>query len=83
MAHLLLNNLATCERVIYQPRIGEKKEITFTQHNNDMYYEAEEFAKLYQQRNVDHNGLAYSILSSTILTEIRKQTGVVFTADQH
>lgn len=80
---LIIENLATCDRVIYQPRIGEKKEITLTQHNNDMYYEAEEFAKLYQQRNVDHNGLAYSILSSTILTEIRKQTGVVFPADQH
>lgn len=79
---LIIKNLSCCENIIYQPRVGEKKEITLKQHSNDMYYEAKEFAKLYRQRKLDHNGLVYSLLSSTILTEIRKQTGVVFPSDQ-
>ena len=46
-----------------------------------MYYEALEFADLYRLRQINHKGLKYSLISSELLTEIRKQINVKFPAD--
>ena len=78
---LIIKHLSVCEQVFYQPRQGELQEITLTQNSNEMYYEALEFANLYQQRQINHKGLKYSLISSQLLTEIRKQIHVKFPAD--
>lgn len=79
---LIINHLSCCEEVFYQPRQGKRQEITLKQNSNEMYYEALAFAKLYQQRQINHKALHYSLMSSAILTEIRKQISVTFPSDK-
>ena len=47
-----------------------------------MHYEASAFADLVQNNQVEHSGLERARLVSEVLTEARKQVGVVFPADQ-
>jgi len=47
-----------------------------------MLYEAAAFARLVEQRQVDHPGLEVSRITAALLTEIRRQTGVIFPADR-
>lgn len=79
---LIIEHLSVGEKIIYQPRQGTAQNITLTQHDNTMYYEAKQFAMLCQQGSIDHAGLSLSTLSAELLTEIRRQTGVVFPADE-
>ncbi|MGQ7109869.1 hypothetical protein ACUOFC_08975, partial [Escherichia sp. TWPC-MK] len=46
-----------------------------------LLYEAELFATLVDEHLVDHPGLAVSRITAKLLTEIRRQTGVIFPAD--
>jgi hypothetical protein len=46
-----------------------------------MLYEAEEFAHLVENNQVVHPGLEVSRITARLLSEIRRQTGVVFPAD--
>jgi hypothetical protein len=46
-----------------------------------MLYEAEEFARLVEANQVTHPGLEVSRITAKLLSEIRRQTGVVFPAD--
>ena len=46
-----------------------------------MLYEAQVFADLVEKRQVEHPGLENSLIIARLLTEIRRQTGVVFPAD--
>ena len=52
------------------------------QHINTMLYEAEAFAHLVESGEVDHPALAVSRITAKLQTEIRRQTGVVFPADE-
>ena len=78
---LVIDHLSVCHQVTYHPRQGEDEIISLTQQSNEMYYEALEFAKLYQQRTIDHQGITLSLLTSSMLTDIRKQIGVKYPAD--
>ncbi|WP_294614909.1 Gfo/Idh/MocA family oxidoreductase [uncultured Gilliamella sp.] len=79
---LIINHLSVCQQIRYQPRQAMEKDITVKQNSNEMYYEAETFAKLYKKRQINHKGLDYSLIASTLLTEIRKQTNVTFPSDE-
>ena len=46
-----------------------------------MLYEAEVFARLVEDNEVNHPGLAVSRTTAKLQTEIRRQTGVIFPAD--
>ncbi|SUX83342.1 oxidoreductase [Citrobacter koseri] len=46
-----------------------------------MLYEAERFAHLVETNEVNHPELTVSRITAKLLTEIRRQTGVVFPAD--
>ena len=63
------------------PRGGKAQELTQPQHINTMLYEAEVFARLVEDNEVNHPGLAVSRTTAKLQTEIRRQTGVVFPAD--
>ncbi|MGJ0128256.1 Gfo/Idh/MocA family protein [Pantoea sp. RHCKP32] len=79
---LVIEKLAECQQLIFAPRGGEKKVLSEPQQSNTMYYEAADFARLVARRQVEHPGLAVSRTTAALLTEIRRQTGVIFPADR-
>ncbi|MBD8162141.1 Gfo/Idh/MocA family protein [Erwinia persicina] len=78
---LVVEQVSECQRLSFVPRGGKAQDLTQPQHINTMLYEAEVFARLVENNQVDHPGLATSRITAKVLTEIRRQTGVVFPAD--
>ncbi len=78
---LVIEKISECQSVAFVPRGGKTQDLTQPQHINTMLYEAEVFARLVETGEVNHPGLAVSRTTSTLQTEIRRQTGVVFPAD--
>ncbi|MFS2221206.1 Gfo/Idh/MocA family protein [Pantoea sp. B65] len=78
---LVIEQLSHCQRVTLTARGGKTRELSQPQHINTMLYEAEHFAALVASHDVNHAGLASSLITAKLLTEIRRQTGVVFPAD--
>ncbi|MTH45787.1 Gfo/Idh/MocA family protein [Intestinirhabdus alba] len=79
---LVIEKLADCQKICFVPRGGKSQDLSVPQHINTMLYEAEAFARLVENNEVDHAGLAISRTTAKLLTEIRRQTGVVFPADR-
>lgn len=79
---LLITKLAECQQIAFTPRGGSAQELSQPQHTNTMLYEAQTFVRLVKNREIDHAGLIVSRATSALLTEIRRQTGVVFPADR-
>lgn len=79
---LVIEKISECQQLRFIPRGGESQNLTQPQHINTMLYEAQTFAQLVEQRQVEHPALAISRITAKLLTEIRRQTGVVFPADQ-
>ena len=79
---LVLEKIAACQKLSFIPRGGKAQELTQPQHINTMLYEAETFARLVEESEVNHPGLAVSRITAKLQTEIRRQTGVVFPADE-
>jgi len=80
---LVVNRIAECQSVTFIPREGDKQNLSQPQHINTMLYEAQTFVRLVEQRHVSHPALEISRSVARLLTEIRRQTGVVFPADRH
>jgi len=78
---LLIEKLSECQGLNYIPRGGQKLELTQPQHINTMLYEADTFATLVSSQFYNHPGLEVSRITAQLLTEIRRQTGVIFPAD--
>jgi len=78
---LVVEQVSECQRLSFVPRGAKAQDLTQPQHINTMLYEAEVFARLVENNQVDHPGLATSRITAKVLTEIRRQTGVVFPAD--
>lgn len=78
---LIIEKLSECQRLTFIPRGGRVQELTQGQHINTMLYEAETFAGLVSNNQVEHPALKVSLITAKLLTEIRAQTGVVFPAD--
>lgn len=78
---LVIESISECLSVAFTPRGSHSQDLTQPQHINTMLYEAEAFARLVENNQVDHDGLHLSLLTSRIQTEIRRQTGVIFPAD--
>ncbi|MGK3144134.1 Gfo/Idh/MocA family protein [Pantoea sp. C2G6] len=80
---LLIEKISECQQLSFVPRGGEKQLLSQPQHSNTMRYEADTFVRLVEQRQVDHPALEVSRITAALLTEIRRQTGVIFPADRH
>ncbi|WP_311790238.1 MULTISPECIES: Gfo/Idh/MocA family oxidoreductase [Pantoea] len=82
---LLIEKLSEMQSVSLVPRqtAAQPQDLSQPQHINTMLYEAQTFVQLVRQRRVDHPGLETSRITAALLTEIRRQTGVVFPADDH
>lgn len=78
---LVIEKISECQKVSFVPRGGKPQDLSQPQHINTMLYEAERFASLVENHEVNHAGLAISRITAKLLTEIRRQTGVVFPAD--
>jgi len=78
---LVIDKLSECQAISFIPRGGKPQNLTLPQHINTMLYEAEVFARLIENQEVNHPGLAVSRGTSALSTEIRRQTGVKFPAD--
>ena len=78
---LVIEKISECQKLSFVPRGGKAQELTQPQHINTMLYEAEVFARLVEDNEVNHPGLAISRTTAKLQTEIRRQTGVVFPAD--
>ncbi|WP_342323460.1 Gfo/Idh/MocA family oxidoreductase [Kosakonia sp. BYX6] len=78
---LVIEKISECQKVSFVPRGGKAQELTQPQHINTMLYEAETFARLVEDNEINHPGLAVSRTTAKLQTEIRRQIGVVFPAD--
>ncbi|WP_074013312.1 Gfo/Idh/MocA family protein [Candidatus Sodalis sp. SoCistrobi] len=79
---LLVEKIGECQRVTLVAHNGNQQDLSQPQHINSMLYEAHAFADRVAQRIIDHPGLAISRSTARLLTEIRRQTGVIFPADR-
>lgn len=78
---LLIEKIGEFQGVTLVARNGNQQDLGQLQHINSMLYEAHAFADRIAQRQIDHSGLAITRSTAHLLTEIRRQTGVVFPAD--
>lgn len=78
---LVVEKISECQKVSFVPRGSKAQELTQPQHINTMLYEAETFARLVEENEINHPGLAISRTTAKLQTEIRRQTGVKFPAD--
>jgi len=78
---LVIEKISECQKVSFVPRGGKPQDLSQPQHINTMLYEAERFADLVENNEVNHPGIAISRITANLLTEIRRQTGVSFPAD--
>jgi len=79
---LVIEKLSECQKITFIPRGEKPQNLTQTQHINTMLYEAETFARLIENQQVEHPALETSRITSALATEIRLQTGVKFPADE-
>ncbi|MBW7982718.1 Gfo/Idh/MocA family protein [Enterobacillus tribolii] len=79
---LIIEKISECQKLTFTPRGGIPVNITLPQHENTMYYEADVFARLISSNEYEHLGLRMSPITAKLLTEIRRQTGVKFPADE-
>ncbi|PKH22556.1 oxidoreductase [Enterobacterales bacterium CwR94] len=78
---LVIEQISEVQKVAFVPRGGKPQDLSQPQHINTMLYEAETFARLVETHEINHPGLNTSRVTAKLLTEIRRQTGVVFPAD--
>ncbi|WP_199063453.1 Gfo/Idh/MocA family protein [Serratia sp. ASV30] len=78
---LVIEKISEAQGVVLTPCGENSQVLTQPQHINTMLYEAQVFAELVEKRQVEHEGLENSLIVASLLTEIRRQTGVVFPAD--
>jgi len=78
---LLIEHVSECDRVLRRSRDGHVADLTLTQHDNRMRYEAEAFCAQIEEGKMDSQAVRRSLVTARLLTEIRRQTGVVFPAD--
>ncbi|MEZ9230507.1 Gfo/Idh/MocA family protein [Vibrio amylolyticus] len=80
-AALQVEMISICNRISKINRGGETLDLSVEQVANRMFYEAEAFAKQYENKSMNEDDVSRSLAVSKALTEIRRQTGVVFPAD--
>ncbi|MBF4335342.1 Gfo/Idh/MocA family protein [Vibrio anguillarum] len=80
-AALHVEMISTCNRITRINRGGQTQDLSIEQHANRMFYEAQKFADQIQNKTIDERCKLRSLTVSKLLTEIRRQTGVIFPTD--
>lgn len=60
---------------------GKAQDLTVKQVDNHMFYEAQAFAKQVAEGKMDSEATLRSLIVAKVITEVRRQTGVIFPAD--
>ncbi|MGR5108359.1 Gfo/Idh/MocA family protein [Vibrio jasicida] len=79
---VIVDMIATGRGVERIPRGEDKEVLTLPQEENHMFYEAQAFAKQLKLGVMDDQMKQRSLTVAKVLTEVRRQTGVVFPADR-
>lgn len=81
---ILIDAIHTPAKVEIRYRDGRTEDITVPQEQPPMYYEVKEFIELIKngKRESEVNSHEHSLLTIALMEEARKQTGIVFPADQ-
>lgn len=79
---ILIDQISECNGFNIQKRGGISEMISVEQGQNSMLYEAIAFAKQIENGVMNPHAVERSLAVSEITTEIRRQTGVLFPADQ-
>jgi len=79
---ILINQISECNGFSIQKRGAISETLSVEQGENSMLYEAIAFAKQIEKGVMDSHAVERSLAVSEITTEIRRQTGIVFPADQ-
>lgn len=79
---MIIEHISECDHIVLKLRGEEAVTLTVPQVENTMTYEASIFAEQIKQGKLCENAKARALGVSRISTEVRKQTGVVFPADQ-
>ncbi|WP_413282686.1 Gfo/Idh/MocA family protein [Vibrio sp. MA40-2] len=78
---ILVEHLSQCPRFSIKKRNATQQTISLEQHENTMVYEAIAFAEQIEDKAMNQAHVQRSLDVSEVITEIRRQTGVVFPAD--
>ncbi len=81
-ANLVIDKISDCSSITLAHSEKGIQELSVKQHKNTMRYEAEAFAELVKNNQVEHVGLELSLSVAKLLTAIRRQIGVRFPADK-
>ncbi|MDP2575123.1 Gfo/Idh/MocA family oxidoreductase [Vibrio penaeicida] len=79
--NIVIHHLSEAQNIEIRPRGGVTQNITLPSNEMSMVYEAQHFAKLVNGDVTDSNAEKLSKLTAKVLTEVRKQIGVVYPAD--
>ncbi|MCZ0753977.1 Gfo/Idh/MocA family protein [Anoxybacillus sp. J5B_2022] len=81
---IVIDAIHTPTKVEIRYRDGRTEDITVPQEEHPMYYEAREWVDVIQSDKYESetNSHAHSLITAEIMEEARKQTGIVFPADQ-
>ncbi|NVJ57457.1 MAG: Gfo/Idh/MocA family oxidoreductase [Vibrionaceae bacterium] len=78
---LLMEMISTAKKLTKINRGGVGVDLSVKQDSNPMYYEAKAFAEQLKANTLDQECKTRSLIVAKLLTEIRRQTGVVFPMD--
>jgi predicted dehydrogenase len=78
---LILPDFSECMGFDLYARSGERTHFETEQVENSMVYEAKAFASMIWKGKMDEYAIQRSLTIAHIITEVRRQTGVVFPAD--
>lgn len=76
---LMIDKISECLGVLI-PRGGNRQDLTLL---NTLLYEAQALADLVEKNQVEHQGLKNSLIIARLLTEICRQTAMVFPAGRN
>ena len=79
---LVIKQVSECREVSLKKKGTPTVNLTLQQEENTMFYEAQTFADMIAGKTSPDSYLQNSLITARILTEIRKQTRVVFPADK-
>lgn len=78
---LVMEMISTAKKLTKVPRGGAGADLSVEQDSNPMFYEAQAFAEQLANKQIDQQCKTRSLIVAKLLTEIRRQTGVVFPMD--
>ncbi len=78
---LLMEMISTAKKLTKISRGGVGVDLSVKQDSNPMYYEAKAFAEQLKTNKLNEECKTRSLIVAKLLTEIRRQTGVVFPMD--